>query len=279
MGSIKLSIHPLFFILGFYYAIFGRIFEFIVYTATAVVHELGHSIVAEKCGYRLDRIVLMPFGAVVKGNISGLKLSDEIKIAFAGPITNLAIGTFFVACWWIFPESYAFTDIAAFANFSTALVNFIPAYPLDGGRIASALLSIKMGNERAFKISKILGIVLSTGLIAWFIASIFFSLNVSLLFFALFVLFGAVSRTKDNVYVKIYSAFSKEKLMRGMAVKRIAIEKRASIKKLMSLLDEYAINEVAVYDNDKQIAFLTQEKLGKIIERAEIYSPIEKYLN
>ena len=129
MGGIKLNVHPLFFLFGFYYALTGKVFVFIIYTVTAVVHELGHSFAAAGAGYRLNRITLMPFGAVVRGDIDGLKFSDEIKIALAGPLLNLAIGLLFVAIWWIYPESYAFTDIVAEANFSLALVNFLPIFP------------------------------------------------------------------------------------------------------------------------------------------------------
>ena len=125
MGSINLSVHPLFYVFGFYYALTGRIFVFVIYTVCAVLHELGHSFVATSAGYRLNKITLMPFGAVVSGNVEGLKFLDEIAIALAGPFLNLAIGVFFVAVWWVYPESYAYTDIVAEANFSMALVNFL----------------------------------------------------------------------------------------------------------------------------------------------------------
>ena len=141
MGSINLSVHPLFFAFGFYYALTGRIFVFLIYTVTAVLHELGHSFVASNAGYRLNKITLMPFGAVVSGDIEGLSLGDEIKVALAGPFINLAVALLFVASWWIVPETYAFTDVVAEANLTMALVNFIPVFPLDGGRVLSAILS------------------------------------------------------------------------------------------------------------------------------------------
>ncbi|MBO5714489.1 MAG: Zn-dependent protease, partial [Clostridia bacterium] len=85
MGGINLKVHPLFFLFGFYYALTGRIFLFLICTFTAVVHELGHSFVASKYGYKLNDLVLMPFGAVVKGDLNGLKLLDQFRVAFAGP--------------------------------------------------------------------------------------------------------------------------------------------------------------------------------------------------
>ena len=194
MGCIKLKIHPLFYLLGLYYALTNKLLLFVVCTLTAVIHELGHSLVAGDRGYRLNKITLMPFGAVVSGESSELNFKDELIIAFAGPITNLLVAIFFIAFWWIFPESYPYTELAVSANLSMALINCIPAYPLDGGRILSAFLSIKGGRKRAIFICKLLGIIFSIILLCLFILSIFNSVNISILFFALFIFFGAIIR-------------------------------------------------------------------------------------
>lgn len=278
MGGINLSVHPLFFAFGLYYALTGRIFVFIIYTLSAVVHELGHSLVASNAGYKLNKITLMPFGAVVSGNIDGLKISDEIKIALAGPFINLAIGLLFVASWWIYPESYAFTDVVAEANFSMALVNFLPIFPLDGGRVLSAILTESFGKERAGVICKITGAVFSTLLFTGFVITIFNQINLSLLFFSLFVLFGAFGKNKENRYVRLYSALEEDCLKRGMPFKKHALYKTATVKKLMSLLDETAVNEVAVFDGEKQIKLLSPKKINEIIEKGDLYAPIEKYV-
>ena len=278
MGGINFSIHPLFFVLGFYYAATGQIFVFIIYTVVAVLHELGHSFVAAGAGYRLKKITLMPFGAVVSGKLDGMKLKDEIKIALAGPFINLAVGLLFVASWWIYPESYAFTDIAAEANFSMAIVNLLPIFPLDGGRILSASLSLLMGDDKAFFICRIIGVVFALLLTALFIISAFNQINLSLMFFAAFVLFGALSRHKENKYVKLYTAPEEDGLLRGMPYKKQALSINATVKKLMLCLDERAINEVVIFDGNKQVTTLTQSRIGEIVERADLYSPIKKYI-
>lgn len=275
---MKIKIHPLFISFGAYYAATGRITEFAVFTVTAIIHETGHSAIAGNLGYKLDKIILMPFGAVAKGDIDGLKLKDEIKIALAGPLVNLAIGLLFVAVWWVFPETYAFTDIAAYANFSMAAVNLIPAYPLDGGRALFAALAKKTGRARAEKISGVIGAAFATALAAGFAVTLFYSPNFSLLFFAAFVAVGAVSREKDNVYVKIYGGTTEKCLMRGMPVIRHALSQNATVKKMMSILDCTAINEIAVYDGEKRVAVLTQDDVRRIMEKGEIYDKLKKFV-
>ena len=279
MGGINFSVHPLFFAFGFYYALTGRIFIFVIYTLCAVVHELGHSFVASNSGYKLNKITLMPFGAVVSGDIDGLKLSDEVKIALAGPLVNLAIGLFFVASWWAFPETYAFTDVIVQANISMAVVNFLPIFPLDGGRVLWAVLVQSFGKEKAKKVCCSVGAVFSVLLLTLFVFSLFNTPNLSLLFFSLFVIFGVFGRAKENKYVRLYASLSEQSLKRGMPVKKHALYKSASVKKLISLIDENAVNEVAVFDGDEIIKTLSPSAVSKIIEKGDLYSPIERYIH
>lgn len=279
MAGINLSVHPLFFVLGFFYALKGEIFIFIICTATAVIHELGHSFVASSLGYRLNKITLMPFGAVVSGNIEGLKFSDQIKIAFAGPFINVAISLFFIALWWIYPECYAYTDVIVGSNLSMALINLLPIYPLDGGRIVFSCLANKVGYNKAFTICKILGGAFSFLLILGFTACLIDGIfNFSLLFFSLFVCFGTFSRERENRYVKIFACSSTENLKRGMPVVRHAVDKDITIKRLLLVIDERAMNEIEVFDKDKKIALLNQKKIEEIIKNANIYQKLSQSL-
>ena len=278
MGGINFTVHPLFFIFGFYYALTGRIFVFVIYTLSAVAHELGHSIVASNCGYRLNKITLMPFGAVVSGDTDGISVKDEIKIAISGPLLNLGIALFFVSLWWMFPTLYAFTDIIAEANFSLAIINFLPIYPLDGGRVLSASLKGMFGKDRAFLICKIIGVVFSLVLFGLFIFSLFNTPNLSLLFFSSFVFFGAVMKGKENVYVKLFQPIRAQDLKRGMIVKRQALHKSVTVKKMLSLLDPSCINEVILYDDEKAVKTLSQEEISKIILKGELFVPVENYI-
>ncbi|MBO4251700.1 MAG: hypothetical protein J5911_03450 [Clostridia bacterium] len=278
MGGINYSVHPLFFAVGLYYALTGRIFIFLVYSVTALIHETGHALVAEKSGYKLNKITLTPFGAIAKGNIEGLKFYDEFKIAAAGPAVNLATGLLFVAVWWIFPEAYAFTDIAAEANFAIALINLIPAYPLDGGRILSALLSVKLGERRAYIVCKIMGIAFGGVLIVGFVFTIFSEPNISLLIFGLFVLLGALSREKEFKYIRIFSQPTEESLMRGLPIKKQAVSKNITLKALARMTDVKALNEIEVYSGATLIRKLGQKELTEILKRGDIYSKLEKYV-
>ena len=111
-----------------------------------------------------------------------------------------------------------------------------------------------------------------------FALSVFYTPNLSLLFFALFVLFGTFGKAKDNKYIRLYPCLSEQSLKRGMPFKKYALHKSASVKKLTSLIDESAVNEVAVFDGDRIIKTLSPRAINQIIETGDLYSPIEKYV-
>jgi stage IV sporulation protein FB len=278
MGGITFSVHPLFILLGIYYSTTGKIFTFLTVTVCALMHELGHSFSASKAGYRLNKITLMPFGAVVQGDVDEILPKDQIKIALAGPLVNFAVGVFFVAVWWIYPETYPYTDLAVWTSFSLAFVNLIPASPLDGGRILCAILSLKLSKRKARLITGLVGICLASVLLALFIASCFSSVNISLLFFSLFILFGAFPSKNPARYVKLFSDVSLSKLKRGMPFKKQGIDQSASLKKVVSVLDEDCINEVVVYKNGLPITTLSQADLSKMVKNYPLNWSLGKIL-
>lgn len=278
---LKLSVHPLFLAFFIYYIFIGRVLEFVLITISAVVHELGHYFVADGLGYRLNRIVLMPFGAVVKGNIDGLKIKDELKIAIAGPLVNIAIALFFVALWWFIPSVYAFTDTIVYTNLSLGLVNLLPCYPLDGGRIAYSVLSQKYNKKIAKKTCKILGFSLSAILLLMFLLTIIknnVNINFSLLFFSLFVLSGTTMKEEKAVYQKIFQNVNREKLERGMPIYSQAVSENITVKKLIKLLEPDSLNIVEVYSENKKVATLNDSQIHKVIEKSNIYSTLKEVL-
>lgn len=265
MAKLKFTVHPLFFLFGIYYAITGRVFVFLTYTIVAVMHEMGHAAAALKLGYRLNRVVLMPYGAVVSGNLKDLKFKDEIYVALAGPLTNLLCAVLFVALWWVAPVTYAYTDLAVFASLSIAMVNMLPCMPLDGGRVLGAFLKIYLKGRTVDVILKITGGVITCVLGGLFVLSCFFTVNISLLFFTLFALFGTFVTGEDKRYVKIFEGVYFKQLKNGAEVKKVAISSEATVKKLLSLLDYSSLTEVAVYSPlGEEIGIISPKKVCEV---------------
>lgn len=272
----KFSVHPLFILFGIYFVSVGKVFSFLTVTLCALLHEFGHYCKAQKLGYMLVKIQLMPYGAVISGDISGIKFKDEILVAVAGPMVNLCLGLLCVALWWIFPDIYAFTEEIATANFSLFLVNLVPAYPLDGGRILLAGLSLIIKRKKAVFICRTVSVLISAGFIVLYVLSVVKGGgNLSILFFAFFLIAGTFSSGKDNRYVKYYSRFKKELLEKGAEIKIIAVGEKTTVKQLLKKIDGEYLCEVRVLNgNGKAIKTFSPEKTLDILSGENIYTKL-----
>ncbi|MBO7215204.1 MAG: site-2 protease family protein [Clostridia bacterium] len=277
MTKLRFKLHPLFILFGIYFAFTGKVFSFIIYTLTAVIHELGHFYSSEKKGYALKKIVLMPYGALIEGNVGELKYSDECKIALAGPLINGIIAVVFIAIWWVFPITYPFTEEIVIANLSLALINLLPCYPLDGGRFLLATLSLKTSRKKAKIIVKTLGVTFSLLLLALFIYSIFEKLNLTLLFFASFIFVGAVFEQKDGEYVKIFSSLTFKKVTFPREVRRVVVGGDSLVKSLYPFLMDGFYYEIEIILDDGEV-ILKGENLNRFLYSQNGYEKLNSAL-
>src|SRR5574340_1462130 len=71
-------------------AVFGMGLMLLLFTCV-VMHELGHSLVAQRFGLTVREIVLLPIGGVARLEKNPEKPLHELRIAAAGPLVNVAI--------------------------------------------------------------------------------------------------------------------------------------------------------------------------------------------
>lgn len=268
MGRIKFTVHPLFVIFGLYFAAKGKVFSFLIFTISALIHELGHAITADRLGYRLKRVVLMPYGAVIKGDNVEMDYRDEIKIALSGPLLSLMIAGLFVSLWWLVPTAYPYTELVVVANLSLAAVNLLPAYPLDGGRVVTAAASMWLGRKKARRISRILGIILAAAVICLFIYSIFTAINLSILFFGLFILFGNVFVSRDAEYVRIASFINFAPLKKPLFIRHVAADEDVTVRDVLLLRRDGELLSVTVYTKEgTPLCTLPPERLTYLLQK------------
>ena len=275
---MTVSVHPLFVLFGLFFFLRGELFLFLVCTAAAVIHEFGHALYASRIGCRLNRILLLPCGAVVQGDIEGISLRDEVRLALAGPAVNAACAVLFAALWWFFPETYAFTDTAAYMSAGLCAVNLLPAYPLDGGRVLYCAVAHFRGAKAARKVCVACSMAVAAAVLALFVLSFFATVNFTLLFFALFIVFGTFGG-RDCRYDRLAPDLMKA-LSRGAEVRRIALSGRCTVKKALSFLELGKQVEFAVHGDDGElVCVLSEREFFAILQRADIYSPIGTYIN
>ena len=146
----RLYIHPSLPILFIFAIIFDFFAQLALVYLIVFVHELAHCICAIFFRVKLKRVEILPFGMTMILDAHYIKNpSKEIIIAAAGPASNMIISFLFVM---LLKHNMVRADIGMFIITTSnmiALLNIMPALPLDGGRMLKAYLTIKWGFVRA----------------------------------------------------------------------------------------------------------------------------------
>src|SRR3954454_15203577 len=129
----------------------------LAFFASILLHELGHAFVALRRGIGISDITLWMFGGVARMTKDSDSPGTEFKIAIAGPLVTLVIAAACIGVGIAAAGSHDFWQamrvedqantsgilaLVAWLASINALVlafNLIPAFPLDGGRIARAI--------------------------------------------------------------------------------------------------------------------------------------------
>lgn len=124
----------------------------VVFFACLLLHELGHAVQARRDAVQIDGITLWVFGGVARFSSDLPSARAELRIALAGPAVSLALGVLLLtlAGSLALPDA---VDGVVFWLGSVNLVllafNMLPAFPLDGGRVARSLLWMRKGDQQA----------------------------------------------------------------------------------------------------------------------------------
>jgi Zn-dependent protease len=148
--------------------------------ACVVLHELGHSVVAQRLGIPVREIVLLPIGGVALLSKNPRKPVHELLIAVAGPLVNVVIAAVLFAGLGatgrldLSNETLLATETSPSlntllhwllaANVTLVLFNLLPAFPMDGGRILRSALAMGLGFTRATRIAAAVGQLIAMAL-------------------------------------------------------------------------------------------------------------------
>ncbi|HXB70837.1 MAG TPA: site-2 protease family protein [Candidatus Acidoferrales bacterium] len=116
-----------------------------LFFASVLLHELGHSVVALRFKVPVRSITLFIFGGVAQIGAELPSAKVEFLVAIAGPIVSMALAVFFTLVYTMVQPAVAaiqplegLLKYLAYINFSLAIFNLIPGFPLDGGRVFRA---------------------------------------------------------------------------------------------------------------------------------------------
>jgi Zn-dependent protease/predicted transcriptional regulator len=119
--------------------------------ASILAHEFGHALVARRRGVKIEEIDLWLLGGVARMSGQPKTAEDELRFALAGPAVTAVVAALFGALAVALPHSTpaALRALVGYqwqVNLLILGLNLLPAFPLDGGRVARALLWRRSGD-------------------------------------------------------------------------------------------------------------------------------------
>jgi Zn-dependent protease/CBS domain-containing protein len=115
----------------------------LLFFTSLVLHELGHAVTAQREGMQIEGITLWVFGGVAKFKGMFPSAGAEFRIAIAGPLVTLVIGSVLILLAALVPLPTGVDGVVAWLgriNLVLLIFNMLPALPLDGGRVLRSLL-------------------------------------------------------------------------------------------------------------------------------------------
>lgn len=241
-----------------------------------VLHEFGHALTAKRFGINTRSITLLPIGGLASLKKIPDQPSQELLVAIAGPAVNVIIALILV--FFIPIENYAGMDPEALqnefsminagnflfylfsANVALVLFNLIPAFPMDGGRIFRAILSMKVGRIRATQIAASLGKFLA---LLFFLYGLFYGIILSVI--AVFVWFGAHS---ENIMIQQIELMRGYKIRDAMITEFSVLHPDDPLKSVVDKILASTEQDFLVIQNDKIVGILYMDDLSTALKKS-----------
>jgi len=235
-----------------------------------VLHELGHALTAKSFNIMTKSITLLPIGGIARLEKFPEKPKEELLVVVAGPLVNVVIAFLIYLLLYATNNLPSFTEEpenlveltgAVFlfnllvANVVLAVFNFIPAFPMDGGRILRALLSFKFSREKATRIAAGIGQFIA---ILFFFVGFYF--NIWLVLIGVFIFLGAGAEAEFEISK---TALSGHKVRDVLMKKFIVLLPEDTLEKAVQYLLDGQAQEFVVAKNEKVLGILSRDELIK----------------
>jgi len=277
----KFGIHPLFFLLGILLILLGFGFIFFVYLIVVILHELAHAFVAKKIGYKINKVFLLPFGAQLSLEQSFVEEKDEIIVALAGPLFNFILVFLCVAFWWIEPVIFNYTKEFVFANYINGLINLLPCYPLDGGRIFVAMVSKKINRKKALNLCFIFNYIFCIVFLILFVIYLKNGVNLTFAIMAIFIFFGTFENKLGGSYNLYNYPFQEINYINKdfIPIKIFAVKSDMEIFKIAKHVDKYKYNIIYVISKNEKIKIIPQKTMINLLLKFPLKTKLNEIYN
>ena len=174
----KIEFHYTYIIMAFGLVITGHFVNLIIFTSLIIIHEIGHIIISKILSYKIDKVIIYPYGGFVKLNTRiNTKIENDLLVAISGIIMqSIYFGIIFFLYRNGIVREYIYSLFLLYHK-SMLIFNLLPIYPLDGAKIVNLILS----KYFSFNIANYISIVISLITVIFFLYSDIYENNYSII--------------------------------------------------------------------------------------------------
>ncbi len=253
--------------------------------ASILAHEVGHAVVARRRGIEVQEIDLWLLGGVARMSGRPQSPDDELRFALAGPLVTAVVTCVFGLLALLVPPSApaALRALILYQVEVNALIlgfNLIPAFPLDGGRVARALLWRRSGDivsatDRAATVGRWFGYML-IGL------AVLLTLNgaVGGLWFAIIGVFVIAAAGAERIQEQVETIFSGVPASELMSRAAVSIPADMTAFEAEQYFARYRYTAFPVADGGgRVVGLLTIEQLERIPTSQRAAMPVSDLMD
>jgi Zn-dependent protease/predicted transcriptional regulator len=237
--------------------------------ASILAHEFGHALVARRRGVEIEEIDLWLLGGMARMNGQPETAGDELRFALAGPAVTAVVAVLFGALAIVLPAS-APAALRAVVGYQVEInllilgFNLVPAFPLDGGRVARALLWRRSGDivaatNAAARVGQIFGyLMIAYGVL------LAFSGTPAGLWLAVIGLFLVTAASAERLQEQVVSAFTGVSAGELMSHPAVSIPAELTLSEAQQYFARYRYTAFPVTDAaGRAVGMLSITHLGR----------------
>lgn len=192
----KIKIHIFFYIMITASIFTGHFKDFFLFVAIILFHELGHIIAGMYYKWEINKIMILPFGALT---IFDTSINKPFKEEFIVSI----MGFVFQFILYFFLRQFNINNLYIL-NYGIFLFNLFPINPLDGSKILNSILNLIFPFKTSYLISIVISII--------FIVSLLMFKNLILYLTIVFLLIRIIKEIKNKKYMFLKFLLERKKI-------------------------------------------------------------------
>ena len=240
---MKIEFHYTYILIALGFILTGYFHNLIIFTSIILIHELGHYLTAKLNNLNVEKIIIYPYGGLVKmNNLINTNINKELTVAISGIIFQTI---YYLLIIFLYHQGiirdYIF-NLFNMYNKNILIFNILPIHPLDGSKILNLLLSKIL----PFNIVNKLNIIISVLTLIIMIYINYYSFNYTTILIIGIIIDNLIKYQKELKY--IFNKFLLERY-----IYNITYNKRKKINKISNMYKEkyHIIKENNTYITEK----------------------------